>query len=251
MPLRTTRLLVWPFAVVALTLRVCGELWFKPVTWRIDPKGVAFLAWLAVLAGTLLLPIAVHAMATRKARRRPATWQVETAEHRFVAPASPRWLGPWAIVVGWLAGALVQTERVPGEDRARLVELPGIVALSIAVPVLVLGGIAAVLLRNRPLLTVDADGITSYGLVGRTSLRWDRLLPGGPLPPPRGAANLTVMLLPAVPGDPPGTWALPARRLHVDPGFLANTIRQYVEHPDHRTAVGTRTELDRLHATLT
>nr|WP_161556698.1 hypothetical protein [Micromonospora acroterricola] len=37
---RVERLLAWPFAVTAFVLRVCSELWFKPVTWRIDPSGV-------------------------------------------------------------------------------------------------------------------------------------------------------------------------------------------------------------------
>ncbi|MEU8085560.1 hypothetical protein AB0B57_18300 [Micromonospora sp. NPDC049101] len=249
MSLRAARLLVWPFAVAALALRVCAELWFKPLTWRIDPNGVALLTWVAVLAGTLLVPWAGYNLLTRS-NRRPATWQVDAARNRFVAPSSPRWMGPWSMVLGWIAAAFVQTERIAGEDRAQLVQIPGVLALAIAVPLLVLGGIALTLLLNRPRLTLDRDGITAKGLVRRTFLPWDRLVPGGPPPPPPKAASIPLMRVPAVPGKPPYPYPLAAGRLHVEPGFLANTIRQYVEHPEHRSAIGTQRELDRLHATL-
>ncbi|MGC4748496.1 hypothetical protein ACLQ28_23005 [Micromonospora sp. DT201] len=229
MPLRAARLLVWPFAVTAFALRACAELWFRPLTWRIDPSDAAFVAWVAVLSGTLLVPLAVYALLTRSTWRRPMIWQVDTKKRRFVAPANPTWIGQWSITLGWLAAAFVQTERVVGEDRVRLVQTTGTVALAIAVAAVVLGGIATTLLLNRPLLALDPDGITTQGLVRRTALRWDRLHPGSP-----PVAN------------PP-----PARRLHVDPVFLANTVRHYVEHPEHRPAIGTQRELDRLCRTLT
>ncbi|MFF0154344.1 hypothetical protein [Micromonospora sp. NPDC005203] len=250
MPLRAARLLVWPFAVAAFALRVCAELWFKPVTWRIDPSGVAFLAWMAVLSGTLLVPWVGYALLTRR-NRRPATWLVDPQRHRFVAPASPTWMGSWSMVLGWIAAAFVQTERIAGGDRAQLVQIPGALALATAVAAVVLGGIALTLLLNRPLLTLDRHGITDQGLVRRTFLSWDRLLPGGPPPPPRWAASIPLMRLAPAPEKPPHPYPLPAGRLHVDPAFLANTVRQYVEHPEHRTAIGTQRELDRLHVTLT
>ncbi|MFG1837970.1 hypothetical protein ACGFH8_05955 [Micromonospora sp. NPDC049175] len=250
MSLRAARLLVWPFAVAAFALRVCAELWFKPLTWQIDPKGVAFLTWVVVLSGTLLVPWVGYRLLTRSYRR-PATWQADAERNRFVAPASPKWMGPWAMVLGWVAAAFVQTERIAGEDRAQLVQIPGVLALAIAVPAVVLGGIALTLLLNRPRLTLNPDGITAQGLVSRTFLPWDRLVPGGPPPPPRKAATIPLLRVHPVQGKPPYPYPLAAGRLHVDPGFLANTIRQYVEHPEHRTAIGTPGELDRLHAALT
>ncbi|MET8084598.1 hypothetical protein [Micromonospora sp. NPDC005237] len=251
MPLRAARLLIWPIAVVALALRVCAELWFKPVTWRIHPSGVAFLLWVAAQAACFLVPWAAYALFTRAIRQRPATWEVDVGGRCLVAPASPRWIGPWSIVLGWLAGGFVQTERVPGEDRLRLADDPGTVALSIGVPVLVMGGVAAILLMNRPLLALDRDGITVRGIIRRTFLPWDRLLAGGPKPPARGAANLSLMRLPATPGGrAPVGYPLPIARLHVDPTFLAHTIRHYVEHPEHRPAIGTADERERLRAAL-
>ncbi|MEU8333319.1 hypothetical protein [Micromonospora sp. NPDC048839] len=249
MSLRAARLLVWPFAVAAFALRVCAELWFKPLTWQIDPKGVAFLAWLAVLSGTLLVPWVGYRLMTRS-NRGPATWQVDAERNRFVAPASPRWMGTSSMLLGWFAAAFVQTERIAGEDRAQLVQTTGMLALAIAVPAVVLGGIALTLLLNRPLLTLDRDGITAQGFVRRTFLPWDRLAPGGPPPPTRKAASIPLMQVHPVPGKPPYPYPLAAGRLHVDPGLLANTIRQYVEHPEHRTAIGTPRELNRLHDTL-
>ena len=191
MPLRAARLLVWPFAVAAFALRVCAELWFKPLTWRIDPNGVAFLTWMAVLSSTLLVPWVGYRLLTRS-NRGPATWQVDAERNRFVAPASPRWMGTSSMLLGWFAAAFVQTERIAGEDRAQLVQTTGMLALAIAVPAVVLGGIALTLLLNRPRLTLDRDGITAQGLVSRTFLHrgiaWfpaDRLpRPGRPRPSP-------------------------------------------------------------------
>ncbi|MFD6565196.1 hypothetical protein [Micromonospora profundi] len=243
---RVARLLIWPFAVAALALRICTELWFKPVTWRIEPSGLAFLAWVAAQAACFLLLAGGHALLTRRVRQRPATWEIAAGAESFVAPASPRWLGPWAILVGWLAAGAVFTERVPGEDRVRLAEIPGALALSIAVPAIVLAVIAAVLLLDRPRLILDRTGISKQGLVRRTVIRWDQLLPGGPRPPARRTANLTLLRQPTTPGRSPVPFSLPVGSLHVDPTFLADTIRHYVEHPEHRSAIGTEHELDRL-----
>ncbi|MET8549641.1 hypothetical protein ABZ356_17760 [Micromonospora zamorensis] len=250
MSLRAARLSIWPFVVAAFALRVCVELWFKPVTWRIDPSGVAFLVWTVVQAACFLVPWVGHALLTRGVRQRPATWEVAAGTGSFVASTSPRWISPPAILFGWLAGGFVLTERVPGEDRVRLADLPGNVALSIAVPAVVLAGAAAVLLLNRPRLTLDRNGITKQSVTRRTFLRWDRLLPGGPPAPPRGAATITLQRQPATPGGPPVPSPLPTGPLHVDPAFLAETIRHYVEHPEHRAAIGTQQELDRLLAAL-
>ena len=40
--------------------------------------------------------------------------------------------------------------------------------------------------------------------------------------------------------------SLPVGRVDVDPTFLTSVIRHYVEHPEHRAAIGTDTELARL-----
>ncbi|MET8369877.1 hypothetical protein [Micromonospora profundi] len=245
---RVARLLIWPFAVAALALRICTELWFKPVTWRIEPSGLAFVVWAATQAACILLPAAAHALLTRRVRQRPATWEIAAGTESFVATASPRWLSHWAILVGWLAGGAVLTERVPGADRVRLAEIPGALALSIAVPAVVLAAMAAVLLLDRPRLILDREGITKQWLARRAFVRWDRLLPGGPPPPARRTANLTLMQQPATPGRPPVPFSLPMGPLHVDPTFLAETIRHYVEHPEHRSAIGTQHELDRVRA---
>jgi hypothetical protein len=47
-----------------------------------------------------------------------------------------------------------------------------------------------------------------------------------------------------------GSTGLPVGRLHIDPAFLAGTVRHYVEQPWHRPAIGTEAELDRLRSVL-
>ncbi len=177
--------------------------------------------------------------------------QVDIRGPRFEAPASPAWLGPYAVVLGWLAGGLIVTERVPNEDRMRLAESGGALVLSVVGPVIILGLLTVLLLLNRPRLTLDSDAITMQGFWKRTSIGWDRLMPGAPMTPGKG--NATSLALYETATSPTANLVphtLPTGRLHVDAVFLANTIRYYVDQPGHRPAIGTAAELDRLRSAL-
>ncbi|SCG48651.1 PH domain-containing protein [Micromonospora coxensis] len=245
---RAARFLAWPFALAAAALRFASEWWLEPLTWRLTSAPTGLVAWLAVGAAGILVPLGVYLLLTRDARRRPATFEVDRRARRFTAPTAPAWVGPWSIVVGWLTGGLVTLERVPGEDRVRLADTGAVLLVSLVVVALVLVLIGVVLWSDRPRLTLDPQGITVRGLFRRTTVRWDRLVPGGP--PGTDARVLVLAELP----DPPGPRAvprtLPVGRAHVDPVFLAGAVHHYVTAAEHRPTIGTPAELDRLRAAL-
>lgn len=135
---RAARFLAWPFALAAAALRFASEWWLEPLTWRLTSAPTGLVAWLAVGAAGILVPLGVYLLLTRDARRRPATFEVDRRARRFTAPTAPAWVGPWSIVVGWLTGGLVTLERVPGEDRVRLADTGAVLLVSLVVVALVL-----------------------------------------------------------------------------------------------------------------
>ncbi|SCF00453.1 PH domain-containing protein [Micromonospora purpureochromogenes] len=248
---RTARLLALPFALAATLLRIGVEFWLKPFAWRLESGAVSSLVWAAGTAGSILAPAAGYLLLTRAVRRRPATFRVDPAGRHFTAPAAPAWAGPWSIIVSWLAGGLLLTERVPGEDRVRFFESGDALVWNVLAVLAVLVFVVLVLLDARPRLTLDETGITVRGLVRRRTVRWDRLLPGGP-PAPAGKAAGTLVLSeqPSTPAGRPVSRSLAVGRAHVDGAFLAGSVRHYVAHPERRSAIGTAPELASLGATV-
>ncbi|MER6595833.1 PH domain-containing protein [Micromonospora purpureochromogenes] len=246
---RTARLLALPLALAAILLRIGVEFGLKPWTWRLDSGAVGLLVLAAALAGSIVAPVAGYLLLTRAVRRRPATFRVDPAGRCFTAPAAPAWAGPWSIIVAWLAGGVLLTERVPGEDKVRFVASGDALVWNVLAVVAVLVFVVLVLLDDRPRLTLDEAGITVRGLVRGRTVRWDRLFPGGP-PAPAGKAFATLVLSeqPSTPAGRPVSRSLAVGTAHVDAVFLAGSVRHYVEHPEPRSAIGTAPELDRLRA---
>lgn len=246
----TARLVALPFALSAFGLRLLDTFWITPLTWRIESWQLALAAWLAALLGSVGLPLAGYFLVTRRARRRAATWQLEPGGPggpdvtRFAAPAAPRWTGPWAIVLGWIAGSGPVAERVPGGDRMRIAQFGEALPVSIVLVSIGLLLVVATVVSNRPRLTLDRDGLTLHRYRGRLRLAWDELMPGGPpLPARRDPERLDVYRLAAGATAPV---RLPAGRLQVDSAFLAHTIRYYTERREQRGGIGTPAGLDAL-----
>jgi hypothetical protein len=244
------RLIALPFALSAFAARMLETFWITPLTWRIESGLLAFAAWMVTLLVSVGLPLAGYLLVTRRARRREATWQIEPGgpggaeAARFVAPAAPRWTGSWAILVGWMAGAGLMTERVPGEDRMRIADFGYALPVSIVLVSIAWLAIVAIVAMGRPRLMLDWDGATLRRPLGRLRLAWQELIPGGPpLPAKRNPESLAVYRLAAGVTAPV---LLPAGRLQVDSAFLAHTIRYYTEHPEQRGSIGTQAGLDAL-----
>jgi hypothetical protein len=247
----TARLIALPFALSAFGLRLLVTFRITPLAWQIKPWPAAFGVWAGALLAAASLPLAGYLLLIRPARRRPATWQLRPDRQpepggpggpRFVASSAPRWVGPWAIVLGWLAGSLPITEREPGGDRMRLATFDHLLAVRIG-----LVGVAALLLvllvaADRPRLTLDRAGVRVDGNLRRPLLlRWDELVPGGPPPPAKRHPDRIVVHRAAAGRASPA--ALPAGRLQVDSAFLAHPLRDYTERPDQRGTIGTESGL--------
>jgi hypothetical protein len=253
MSTRVAMLLAAPFAVLAFGLHLGEALWLEPLSWRLHHFVPGLLTYFGLLAASAAVPIGGYTLLTRSVRRRPRTWHLDVRNRRFTAPASPYSTGPGAVTMGWVCGGIVLTERVPNQEHKRIAELGVATTINIAVAatlmIMVMLFLLLTVVVNRPLLSLDADGMTLQSLGRQTRLRWAELLPGGP--PRPGKPNPTALVLyqrRTAPADgPPQSRPLPARRLHIDTAFLADTIRRYADSPDRRAGIGTVEELTALH----
>ena len=223
---RSARLLAVPAMLGAFALSLVSALWVQPWSLRIGPDDLSTLAD----AGSHLVsgagPLAIYVVVTRSARRRPAGLRPD-----FSVEPSPHWAGPLAMILGWTAGWGWPTDHDPAGAFAWS---------SIAVIMLALVAATVALLGNRPRLALDPAGLTLQNLIRRTRLGWADLVPGHPVPPAhRETRHLLVRL-------PSAARTLRTGDLHVDPAFLAFTIRQYIAEPGHREAIGTAAERSRL-----
>ncbi|MFI2652801.1 hypothetical protein [Micromonospora fulviviridis] len=109
------------------------------------------------------------------------------------------------------------------------------------------GGWRGVSVELRP------DGVCQRDVTGSLMVPWEALAPGRPSRPAVNAATLALTY--ARPDLVRRRGILPlGRRLRVDnvhPWFIADTIRHYVDHPQHRATIGEPAEYQRLLHALT
>lgn len=215
--------------------------------WQVEPTalgvwlsgGVYFLAAL----GPGLLYMWLH----RRQLRRPATFRQPVDGTAFEAPGSPIATGLLAVWLIALAGHALPYERAADADRIIFATDPGLRYG--------LGGIAAVLVGialasiwlPAPVVRLTPAGITVRGVLRSRDIAWADLLPGGPHP----TLRLRMRLLHHVAGGRVRRLQVAVYRLAVDRVFLATVVRHYAEHPEHRAAIGTLTELERLENAFT
>jgi hypothetical protein len=211
---RQARLIVIPFMLFAFAARFADENWTRSLDWP-DSAAAEIVSTLGGFFVCLILPYGVYWLTCRRALHHPATWRVE--EGRFVAHASAMGVRFWPIFAGWAFGGIAVTGRRPGTHVAT-------VFLTVAVVVLLL--LVALLVADRPRLTLDAQGMTLLTPFGARAVRWDDVLPGHP-----AAAMDVVRRTPS--------HRLPAAGLDIDPAFLAHTISYYAAVPAARSRIGT------------
>lgn len=246
MSLTTARYTGFAIGVLALAARVLTNFWIQPWAWRLD-SDLAVLLYTA--PGPLSIAVAVLAYRRILAPlRRPPVWlSIDPGERRFRAPASPYYPGMVGIIDLWLAaGPLPLIARQPEAMQMSMAREPwaGPVALANLAGLVVLAGLAFAV--DRPHVLVSADGIRIQRLLRRTELAWQDLAPGWPVGLPGRGGDIRLWRRPAQPGRAPRAVRLPASRLHVDPGVLADVVGHYAEHPGDRAEIGTRAGLDRL-----
>ncbi|MEU7999576.1 hypothetical protein AB0B66_00160 [Catellatospora sp. NPDC049111] len=233
-----------PFRQVALCLLTVGVLLrqAQPFLWQAyGPERLGYplallVGFLLPLLAALVLPYAAYEWFARRHRSRPASFLVR--DGGFDAPVSAL-AGRRIIMFGLLAFAVPVTES--GDHGRQL--LTDHLMLPLGVLLLLVGGtMVAGALRPGPVVRLTPDHLILGGW-RRTLVRWDAVARGDALPPAPGDTTFYVREI------QPGRvrWHnLPVDLSHVDTAFLIAAVHHYTFHPEHRPAVGTETELQRL-----
>ncbi|WP_433058029.1 hypothetical protein [Dactylosporangium sp. CS-033363] len=165
---------------------------------------------------------------------RPAALRVRG--DAFVVPGSPILLG--RLTMGWALLGTIFLESDPAlSPTTRL-------GINIGAALVIAGAILPLL--RGPRIVVSPTGL-NIRAGGRRVLAWDDLVPvpANPLPMTVRAPKLALSI--RRPGRPePGWLLIPLDLLAVEPVFLGSVVEHYVEHPDHRRAIGTPEEYTRL-----
>jgi hypothetical protein len=251
---RSRRVTITGIAAAVLAAAVFGT-----VVWldAVDPDSLAIPAILApalAVAAVALGTAAVMSLAAlgNRPKSRPTRFVVTAGG--FLAPPlmdQRRMAIPLLLLTGPMLGS--QWVLLNGSGPA------GAVLFAVFTTIFV--GVVAFLwfVGSRPFLQLTATGLRWDAQVFRRSIPWEALAPGGP---PRPGPTDSKLILATVRPDlvteaglhlGTGTPQAPvvSLQLKVHPAFLADAIRWYAEHPEHRAAIGTQAELERLVAALT
>jgi hypothetical protein len=197
--------------------------------------------WLLLLGSLIVLmgvPVVIFYLVLRGfGGLRPPARFVRRAGQLAAPSSGANGSAPVIILMGTSAIVIQPTLTFEGDTP----QLAYSVTWPLVLVVLALWAVAvAVLFVPRPRLVLDAGGVTLQRVLRTVRLSWDDLRPGGPLPPKgRRPRELTLELT----GEPmfgsyTPTESLPLYQLHIDPTYLADTIRYYVDHPEARATIG-------------
>lgn len=175
-------------------------------------------------------------------RPRPAALLVKPAVRAFATAPSASQVY-MAVGYAFLASLILGTGHLP--TPGLLIALP--VLYLVIVGVHVAAGWRGLSVQLRP------EGVCQRDFAGSLTVPWEALSPGRPSRPRANASTLTLTY--ARPELVRRRGLVPSRRwLRIDnvhAWFIADAIRHYVDHPQHRTAIGEPAEYHRLWQALT
>ncbi|WP_033345140.1 hypothetical protein [Catenuloplanes japonicus] len=220
------------FAVAAAIAAALFRLAAEPLTPSDDaawsPAGITFIL---LFLGSMAGPLAAYAILTGPARRRPESLRAGTAPGTLIAPA--RLLGPGSqlILGAWLVTNLFLAN--PDQQSWADVRLAWLSRV-LAVVVLLMGVTYTFLVRPRPHLLLDANGVTIHPWFPRRTTRvlWDDLHPAEPVRTtgdPVGRVHLTHAV--------GGSVTVLAEHLDVEPAYLARVMTDLATAPDRRAFI--------------
>ncbi|OKI84558.1 hypothetical protein [Micromonospora sp. CB01531] len=192
---------------------------------------------LILLIATILTAV-LGALALR--RSRPAALLVKPEVRAFAtAPSASQIL--IAVTLTFLTSHLLGTRYLGEVFGGLFMVLPFL--LLVAVGVQVASGWRGISIELRP------EGVCQRDVTGSLMVPWEALAPGRPFQPAVGAATLALTYAQPDLVRRRGILPLGRRRLRIDnvhPWFIADAIRYYVDHPQHRAAIGEPSEYQRL-----
>lgn len=230
----TLRRLALVLGLFAFAGRVAYTFWLQPLSWSLNT-----FTWLQLFVASYVLsaaiPVTIFTLVTPLA----AAAQLERRGTALVAPPSPNLVGLAVICLGFFGGGLIVAERVPDADAMRVAHFDWAWPITLVSIGLTRATALALVLIQRPRIEFTADALTIRRLWRVIRLEWDRLAPGGPLPPKSRSDRHMLLYLadPPLPGRYPTSVAIAFGWLYVDPKFIADTIRRYAEHPEERAAL--------------
>lgn len=217
-----------PILAIALVLAV-----ILAVGRRLSPSLDPILGHATFLVGVLACLLA--ALAWR--RSQPAALLIKPEIRAFATEPSASQIS-LAVGLTFVASLSLGTVHLAGEGLFTV--LPFL--LLVAVGVHLAAGWRGVAVELR------RDGVYQRDFTGSLTVPWEALAPGRPSRPAVKASTLALTY--AHPDLVRRRGILPlARRLRIDnvhPCFIADTIRYYVDHPQHRAAIGEPAEYQRL-----
>ncbi|MFB9180308.1 hypothetical protein ACFFX1_19365 [Dactylosporangium sucinum] len=234
----------WIVALAALAAVPVDKFLVQPLLFRVEPVALGLAAGMAGLVLAFAGPAAAYWWWTRPLRRARVPFALSPSGRAFVAPESPVFRGLLTIMIMTHAGNLIPVERVPDTDRMRLSTLPGAVPVLIGLAAVLVVIALLVLVLPGPSVTLSPDGVTLRTGLHRRHLPWTGLPPGGPVRLTRWALTLTPTR--RTPGGLPRRATVNLLAYAIDPLLLATAVHHYTVNPEHRAAIGTRSELDRL-----
>jgi hypothetical protein len=203
-----------------------------------------FVVWfLGAAVANVLIPFGLLAIVIRRARV-GAGLRVDAEHGRFVADSNPR-LAYLGLMLFVLAGGFVSVERVPNTHRMRLYTDPWLLSADAIVLVIFLTAAVAVM-RNRPSVVLDRDGVSVVGPLRSQRWAWTETVAYSTYLDLR---KRWLYMQTATP-DPATVRVakVPVGWLDVDPMLLQHAIRTYADQPQRRAEIGTESELARLTA---
>ncbi len=226
-----------PILTIALVLAVV-----LAVGRRLSDQLGSILGIATILAGMLALSLAILALL----RPRQAVFLVKPEVRAFATEPSAFqvYIAVAYMFLASLPLGARDLDEIYGGHPSMVLPL----LLLVGVGVHVAGGWRGVSVELRP------DGICQRDFTGSLMVPWEALAPGRPSQPAVRAS--TMALTYAQPDLVRRRGILPhgRRRLRIDnihPWFIADTIRHYVDHPQHRAAIGEPAEYQRLLHALT
>jgi len=226
----------------AFALRVIVEFGVEPMSWRLSVVP-AFVVYATGAVTALAVPLLAFARLCPRPRPAPRTLLLGADRGRpaFVTPTSPWMVGPFVIMLMFLAGNGLATDRAP--DGGVSISAGGWARTVLIVAVIFT--VAGWTLFRGPRVELRPGGLI-VRTVRTRFVHWESILASGPPAPMEKPRQISLL----VRRQPPDYGAYVVRILHrwlaVDAAFLAGALRHYVDNPQHRAEIGMRQELDRL-----
>jgi hypothetical protein len=230
------------------------------------------LGWKSALSSVRLLLAAAAVAATVGAlvgllRRSERPRFLVREGSAFVLPlgrAFYYWIVAEVLGFGLVTTFAIDLWAAPGDgDRVHTVTDRAF-AVSVSAMALLMGAIATVMiafaLSERSLVKITPRAVVRPGWIRSRTIPWDALRSGDRPHVDGGNRTITLtivrpeLVVPPVkrgPGGIPRPMMVSLVYTSGHPGFLADTIRFYTDHPDRRDAIGTRAEYERLLTNLT